>query len=155
MTETTAWMSQFDGGELDSKTHVSALLATVDAGGRPHIAYLSCGEILALPPDRLRLLLWPASGTARNLKVSRSASLHIAHDGVVQELGLETVCLLADEQSFMIEMQVVGSKSHRAPYASVRGMIDFELSDPAATLDRWRDQIARLRGFVGTESAAG
>jgi hypothetical protein len=36
-------------------------------------------------------------------------------------------------------------RPHRAPYAEVEGLVAFRLLDPAATLDRWRTQIAAMR----------
>ena len=147
MTALADWTRQFDGDGLEAKTGISAVLATADEHGWPHLAYLSCGEILALAPDRLRVLLWPGSGTARHLKISRRASLHAAVGGIVCEARLEPVHLLADERSFMAELRVVETIKHRAPYARVTGMIGFELADPVATLERWRDQISRLRAF--------
>ncbi|WEK02289.1 MAG: hypothetical protein P0Y59_11590 [Candidatus Sphingomonas phytovorans] len=147
MTVLPAWMAQFDGTAIEDKTGVSAILATA-GDGWPHVAYLSGGEILAVSPDQIRLYLWPASGTAQNLKASGRASLHSATGGIVWEARLTTSRLLADDRTFMAEMCVVDTIRHRAPYADVRAMIDFELADAASTLERWRGQIARLGAFV-------
>ena len=62
------WTSQFDGTHLEDKLHVAAVLATVDAEGWPHLAYLSAGEVLVHGPRRVSVCLWPASrSTATNL----------------------------------------------------------------------------------------
>lgn len=152
MTISTDWMAQFYGTAPESGTGVSALLATGDEAGWPHIAYLSCGEVLALPPDRVRLLLWPGSSTARNIAASGRACLHAAADGVVWEARLSAVGEAATEGSFMIEMEVIETIRHRAPYARVEAMIGFALSDPGQTIARWRDQLARLRAFEATRT---
>jgi flavin reductase (DIM6/NTAB) family NADH-FMN oxidoreductase RutF len=147
MTVSTDWMAQFDGNALENKTGVSALLATSDADGWPHVAYLSCGEVLAVPPDRVRLCLWARSGTARNIMAAGRACLHVAADGVVWEERLSSIGEATAETLFMVEMEVVETIRHQAPYARVEAMIGFALSEPTQTLVRWRNQLARLRAF--------
>ena len=141
------WLAQFDGTALEDKLGVSAILATATQGDWPHLAYLSCGEVLAVSPGRLRLYLWPGSGSAACLRTSGRASLHAAAGGIVSEARLTSIRLVEDDNRLMIETQVVETVRHAAPYARVTGMIGFELADPAQTLKRWEDQIARLRSF--------
>ena len=144
-----AWMAQFDGTALASRVRVSAILATSAADGWAHVAYLSCGEILATPPSRIALLLWPTSTTARNLEVTGKAGLHVACEDAVWETRLSATRMLADEKALMIEAEIVDTIHHKAPYAKVSTMIGFELNDELETVKRWREQIARLRTFAG------
>ena len=147
MTISTEWMAQFNGEALASKVGVSALLVSHAADGWPHVAYLSCGEILALPPDRVRLGLWPGSGSALAIAASGRACLHAAVAGVVWEARLRTVGRARTDPLFMTEMEVVETVVHRAPYARVEAMIGFVLSDPDQAVTRWQEQMARLRAF--------
>ena len=62
------WASQFDGTRLEDKLHVAAMLATVDAEGWPHLAYLSAGEVLVHSLRRVSVCLWPASRSTANLQ---------------------------------------------------------------------------------------
>jgi len=41
-----AWHTLFDGTALEQKLSVSALLATTDEEGWPHVSFLSAGEVL-------------------------------------------------------------------------------------------------------------
>ena len=140
-------LAQFDGTNIDDKLAVSAMLATVAADGWPHVAYLSAGEVLALSVDRLRVRLWPGSGAAANLRRSGRAALHAACEGAVWELRLETVDAVDTSEYLILEMMIGRVVSHRAPYAEVLGMIGFALRDEAATLERWRAQIAHMRSL--------
>ena len=142
-----ALLAQFDGTQLADRLAVSAILATVAVDGWPHVAYLSAGEILVLSGDRLRVRLWPGSGTAGNLRRGGRAALHAAAAGAVWELRLETVATIEAPDYLILDMRIKQIASHRAPYATVLGMIGFALDDAAQTLDRWQTQIAHLRSL--------
>ncbi len=58
------WLAQFDGQALADKVGLAAVLATVDAEGWSHLAYLGAGDIL-VQNERLSLILWPTSETCR------------------------------------------------------------------------------------------
>ena len=141
----TSLLAQFDGTNLEDKLAVSAVLATVAEDGWPHVAYLGAGEVLAASADRLRVRLWPGSGTAANLRRSGRAALHAASEGAVWELRLETVGVIDTPEALMLDMMIGQVVSHRAPYAEVLGMVGFALKDEVGTLERWRAQIAHLR----------
>lgn len=140
-------LAQFDGTDLAGRLAVSAVLATVAEDGWPHIAYLSAGEVLALSAQRLRVRLWPGSGTAANLRRNGRAAFHAASAGAVWELRLETVDAVDTPDSLILDMLIGQVVSHRAPYAEVRGMIGFALADEALTLARWQAQIAHMRAL--------
>jgi len=48
----------FDGSDLDRKAQ-AARLSTVDEKGWPHASLLSAGDMLAIPPDRIRFAASP------------------------------------------------------------------------------------------------
>ena len=144
-TPPASLLAQFDGTNLEGKLAVSAVLATVAEDGWPHVAYLSAGEVLATSGHRLLVRLWPGSGTAANLRRGARAALHAACEGVVWELRLETVEMIDAPDFLILDMRIQDLVSHRAPYATVLGMIGFVLQDEAGTLERWRAQIAHMR----------
>src|SRR5882672_10865714 len=85
------WVSQFDGTHLEDKLHVAAVLATVDAAGWPHLAYLSAGEVLLHGPRRMSLCLWSASRSTANLQRVGRGVLYAAAEGSVWETKLAAV----------------------------------------------------------------
>ena len=80
-----AWLSQFDGSNLEAKLQVAAVLGTVDDAGWPHLTYLSAGEVLAHGGQRLSFGLWPASRSTANLRRLGHAVLQAVADGAVWE----------------------------------------------------------------------
>jgi hypothetical protein len=142
-----AWLAQFDGTGLEDKIDVSAVLATVDAEGWPHIAYLSAGEVLALGADRLRLLLWPASRSAANMRDAGRAVLHAVADGAVWEARLAVRATRAAGKLLLIDVGIADIVRHAAPYADATSLIGFRLHDPIASVGRWRDNVARMRDW--------
>ena len=142
-----SWLSLFEGTELEGKLHVSALLATADEIGRPHLAFLSAGEILARHPHRIGLALWPKSQTTGNFRRVGYANLYGVADGAVWEARLKLERDVTGEWAFF-DTDVVDLKRHAASYADVTALINFKLHDPGATVDRWRKQIAMLREFT-------
>src|SRR6266851_749299 len=87
----TDWAAYFDGRDLESKLQSGAILATTDADGWPHLAYLSAGEVLAHNSVSMSLALWPASRTTANIGRNGSALLHVACSGQVYELRLAAI----------------------------------------------------------------
>jgi hypothetical protein len=141
----SAWVTQFDGAHLDRKLHVSAVLASTDDEGWPHLSYLSAGEVLAQDARRVTFLLWSASRSAANLlRVSRGV-LHAVADGAVWETRLISQPRADATEVTVFDAQVIEVRRHAAPYAEATGLIEFHLHDPAATLERWRLQIERMR----------
>ena len=142
-----SWLSAFGGTELEGKLHVSVLFATVDETGRPHLAFLSAGEVLALRPQRIGLALWPNSQSSANFRRVGYATLYGAADGSVWEADLRLRRDVARELA-CFDADVSDLKRHAAPYAHVDELISFTLHDPIATLNRWCKQIAQLREFM-------
>lgn len=140
-----AWLRTFDGTDLAGRQDVSAILATVDADGWPHVSFLSVGEILVRDAAHLSLLLWPASTTARSIVRSNRAILLTAIEGSVWEARLDArVVQDGVEGATRFDARVTAARRHAAPYAEVTGMVGFRLHDPEDVLERWRGQIERL-----------
>ncbi|TPG39596.1 hypothetical protein EAH79_12815 [Sphingomonas koreensis] len=139
----------FDGADLADKTGVSALLATVDAAERPHLAFLSVGEVL-LAGDRLAITLWSKAQSLAALRARGAGALFASADGVVHELVLETDRIVdRDDAPFSIAIaRLAGARVHAAPYATVDTLIGFTLKDRDATLARWAGQIAAMRAAL-------
>ena len=140
------WATLFDGDRLEEKLAVSALLATVDAEGWPHVSFLSAGEVLAIDPQRLMLTLWGQSATATNMQRTSRAAFFAVADGAVMEARLAIGKGQADGEGRMtFPARLTALRPHRAPYAEVKGLIAFQLHDPVGVLERWRRQIAAMR----------
>lgn len=138
------WINQFDGANLEKKLHVSAVLATVDDEGWPHLAYLSVGEVLAHDARQISLLLWSASRSTANLLRAGRGVLFAEADGAVWETKLVVQPRADITELTVFDAQLTDIRRHAAPYAVVTGLVGFRLQDPVATLDRWRRQIDRM-----------
>ena len=135
----------FDGLGLDTKLGLSVLLSTVDADGWPHVSFLAAGDLLLVPPDEARLILWPQATTVANLERTRQGVLFGAADGAVHELRFAvTVVDAAEGRGTIVIGRVDAVRTHRAPYASVESLIDFRLHEPSEVVDRWRQQVADM-----------
>ena len=143
------WTSQFDGTHLEDKLHVAAVLATVDAEGWPHLAYLSAGEVLVHGPRRVSVCLWPASRSTANLQRIGRGVLYAAAEGAVWETKLVAVLRAGSNTPVIFDADVTEVHRHAAPYAEVTALIGFRLSDPPSAVDRWRRQIEQMRDPVG------
>jgi hypothetical protein len=143
------WVSQFDGTHLEDKLHVAAMLATVDAEGWPHLAYLSAGEVLIHDTRRVSVCLWPASHSTANLQRAGRGALFAAAAGAVWETKLIAVLRASSSTPVIFDADVIEVHRHAAPYAEVTTLIGFRLSDPASTVDRWRRQIEQMRDPAG------
>jgi hypothetical protein len=139
------WVSQFDGTHLEDKLHVAAVLATVDAEGWPHLAYLSAGEVLIHDPRRVSVCLWPASRTTVNLQRVGRGVLYAAAAGAVWETKLVAVLRAGSGTPVIFDAAVTEVHRHAAPYAEVTALIGFRLSDPPSTVGRWQRQIEQMR----------
>jgi hypothetical protein len=78
------------------------------------------------------------------LRVGR-AVLHAVADGAVWEARLTSQPRADAKDLAVFDAEIIDVRRHAAPYAEVTGLIGFRLHDPAATLDRWRRQIERMR----------
>lgn len=141
----STWLGQFDGTRLENKLHVSAVLATVDDEGWPHLAYLSAGEVLARDVRQITFVLWSASRSTANLLRAGRGVLYAEADGAVWETRLTVQPRAHVTELTVFDAQLTYVRRHAAPYAVVTGLVGFRLQDPAATLERWRRQIERMR----------
>jgi hypothetical protein len=139
------WASQFDGTHLEDKLHVAAMLATVDAEGWPHLAYLGAGEVLVHDLRRVSVCLWPASRTTANLQRVGRGVLYAAAVGAVWEAKFVAVLRAGPNTPVIFDFNVTEVHRHAAPYAEVTALIGFRLGDPPATVERWRQQIEKMR----------
>jgi hypothetical protein len=139
------WVSQFDGTHLEEKLHVAAMLATVDAEGWPHLAYLSAGEVLVRAPGRVSVCLWPASRTTANLQRVGRGVLYAAAAGAVWEARFVAVLRAGSHTPVIFDADVSEVHRQAAPYAEVTALVGFRLSDPPSTVERWRRQIEEMR----------
>ena len=146
-----AVVAQYLNGE-DLLSKMQALrLSTLDAAGWPHAALLSAGDMLALPNGRIRFALFPQSSMAANLLRDGRLTLTLVLAGKICELRGRVQRLQQTTPEVplaCLEMQVESVREHMAPYADVTTGITFALHDPPTVLDRWRQQIAALRGGV-------
>lgn len=143
----TSWLRHFDGDDLQVKLDVSAVLATCDEAGCPHVSYLSAGEVFVGEGLKVALTLWPTSHSAANIERNGMAMLHAAAEGAVwaARLDLRRRAGEADELA-IFDGTIEAVRRHAAPYAEVRSLVAFHLYSPADTLARWRSQVARMRG---------
>ncbi|WP_343617130.1 hypothetical protein [Novosphingobium sp.] len=126
---------------LDST--LAAELLTCRADGWPHLAHLSCGEVVIDTMGQLRLALWAGSRGTHNLVATGQACLILASPEGVFEIRLALVGTLAlpsqasgpDLQGFCLEPIAVCDKS--APYASITSALRFALHDPQTGQARW------------------
>jgi hypothetical protein len=136
-----------DGTELLTKTQ-ALRLSTVDADGWPHTALLSAGDMMVIPPRRIRLALFPQSGMTANLEREGRLTISLSLGGGVCEMRLRSRRLphsSAEVPLAFFEAEVEAVRQHIAPYADVTGGITFSLHEPQAVLPRWQRQIAALR----------
>jgi hypothetical protein len=136
-----------NGEDLLSKTQ-AVRISTVDADGWPHAAVLSAGEVLVLPNERIRFVIFPNSVTAANLVRDGRVTLTLSLGGGMCELRMRARKYndgTKDVPLAFFEAGVEEVREHRAPYAEVTGGISFALSEPSAVLGRWQHQIAALR----------
>jgi hypothetical protein len=139
-----------DGTDLLAKMQ-ALRLSTIDAAGWPHASLLSAGDMLALPSERIRFVLFPTSGTAANLARDGRLTLTLSLDGGMCELRLRAHRLIhspPDIPLTFFEAEVESARTHVAPYASVTNGVTFALHEPQAVLPRWQRQIAALRAAI-------
>lgn len=136
-----------DGTELLTKTQ-ALRLSTVDPDGWPHSALLSAGDMVVIPPRRIRVALFPQSSMTSNLEREGKLTISLSLNGGICELKLRSRRLphsSTDVPLAFFEAEVETVRQHIAPYADVTGGVTFSLHDPQAVLPRWQRQIAALR----------
>jgi hypothetical protein len=130
---------------------LTLLLVTISADGYPHIAMLSCGEVIATAADRLSMALWPASTAAANLAVRPKAALSAVADSAswtlslaVAGTGAVTTPLNGTLRRFDARLAKV--TSDQAPYATLESGVTFRLKDPGTATARWQQLRTALAG---------
>jgi hypothetical protein len=109
---------------------------------------LSAGEILALDDRRLRLALWPGTGTGANLARGGPVLLCYVAPGTVLYVRGTSSALPGSAgsgmEAFEIDVRSVESDSH--PGMPVTGGPTFGLEgmDSGRLIERWRSQLAAL-----------
>lgn len=141
------WLAGYlDGSGLLAKTQ-AVRISTVDAEGWPHATLLSAGDMVALSPDRLRLLTYPPSTTTANLARDGRLALTLSVEGGMGEVRLRARRLDPPPtvDLAMFEATAVSVRFHRAPYADVTTGVTFAVHDPETVLQRWTRQIDAMR----------
>lgn len=136
-----------NGEDLLSKTQ-ALRLSTVNADGWPHAALLSAGDMISVPNNKLRFVIFPHSETTINLRRDKRLTLSMSFDGKMCELrthvheyreGTKEVPLA------FFEATVDEVRLHQASYADIVSGVCFKLHDPSEVNQRWQLQIAELR----------
>ena len=136
-----------DGTDLLAKTQ-ALRISTVDAEGWPHASLLSAGDMVAMPSGRIRFVVFAQSTTSANLLRDGRVAMTLSLDGGMCELRMRCRRLaqtLPDNPLACFEAELVESRMHRAPYATVSGGVTFALHEPQSVLQRWQKQIETMR----------
>lgn len=141
-------LAVLDGSLPVNYRHQAIRLSSVGENGWPYAAQLSLGEVIALSPRQLRFAIWPGSTTTTNLTLSGKMTLALVLDDAVYEiqaLAKKRNEVITDLHLNVFDAIVTQVIAHRAPYARVTSGLRFVLKDEAATIERWRQQIAGLK----------
>jgi len=136
-----------DGTDLLSKTQ-AVRVSTVDDEGWPHASLLSAGDLLAIPPARIRFLIFRESVTTRNLLRDERVTATISFEGGMWELRFRARRMAEaspDASLACFEAMLETARFHAVPYASVTTGVTFALNEPEVVLPRWERQIRALR----------
>lgn len=136
-----------DGANLLAKTQ-GLRISTVDAAGWPHASLLSAGDMLAMPPGRIRFVVFAQSTTTSNLLRDGRVTMTLSLDGGMCELRMRCQRLAhvsLDAPLACFEAEPVEVRKHKAPYATVSGGVTFVLHEPESVLLRWQKQIDAMR----------
>lgn len=128
---------------------LTLLLVTVREDGFPHVAMLSCGEVVARDERRVALALWPSSSAAANLARDGRATLAAVVDETSWSLRLEARPAGAIEtplagRLLRFDAVVAAATSDVAPYAVLESGVTYRLKDPPSVLPRWAEVRAAL-----------
>jgi len=142
-------LTLLDGRDVAAKTGLAILLASVDAGGHPHFALLSVGEVLAVGPTALRLALYADSSTSANLRAGGRLSLALAAAGLayyVKGTARERPGPCPDlPGQAVFEVAVDEVLEDGDPIARVSSGFAIALAhDPARVIAHWERGIAGL-----------
>lgn len=139
-------VSLLDGEELEAKIGSTLVLTACQPDEWPHIALLSVGEVLAVAPAAVRLLLYGGSGTSEAFLSTRRGLLLVVLDGATYKLRLAVTAHSRSRAGLLlVAADVERWDIDEVSYARMRHGIEYELTDPKATLSRWEDQVNQLR----------
>jgi hypothetical protein len=115
---------------------------------------LSAGEVLAVDRHRVRLALWPGSGSTANLSRSALAALMLVVGEDVYyvrvrgrrlpDLALSLgprACFEAEVEDVLLDV---------VSYATVTSGIEFRLNEPDQVLPGWREAVAAMGALAPT-----
>ena len=127
----------------------TVLLLTVPATGHPHQSMLSWGEVAALDREHLDLAIWPESTAARTLDQRPEATLTTVVDDTSWVLSVRARAMGLVEPQLgrplrRFRASVVRVTADQAPYARLTSGVTFELKEPPAVHERWRETRAIL-----------
>ena len=138
-----------DGHDLAAGEGLTILLLTTSEDGWPQVAMLSVGEVLAISPLRLRLALWPGSGSTANLRRNGQATLMLvtaagAFYMRVRSRRLADLALSRGPRA-AFEVEVEEVLVDLVAYAAISSGIQFELTDRENVLTSWEEAVTALR----------
>lgn len=145
-----AVLALLDGSDLAAKIGLTIQLITVAPDGRPRVALLSVGEVVAVSPSQWRIALYAHSQSARNLASPGSKGVicvvaggaHHVHEIVVRSVRAEPIRGLALS---VLAVSVESTVRDRVDYATVTSGITYELMGPRSeVLERWTETIRAL-----------
>jgi hypothetical protein len=145
-----ALVSYLDGNDLANKVGSALRLSTVDSDGWPHAALLSPGEVLALDSRRIRIAMFPKSGTAENLRRDGRLTLTLPFEKGLCEMRMRAHQIKKEVEGVPLhffEATVEDVRKHVVPYADVLTGVTYSLHEGQTVLERWSRQIAALRSF--------
>jgi hypothetical protein len=124
-------------------TDAFTMLVITDDGSWPHVAMVSCGEVVYGGARELGVALWPESTACRNLTDRGKAAVAFVLEGIAYTLRVRAVRLAdlspaAGPSLACFRAIVEGVTGDRPPYAVLETGVRFALVDPVATIPRWR-----------------
>lgn len=148
-----ALFERLSGGGLATRPEEAIVIATTDDRGRPHPALVAYGEVLAVTPALVRLVLGARSTSARNLAARGAVTLClIASDGVAYikaaaraltaEPSLAARGLVAFEarvEDVLVDAPAAGEA------ARLTSGITFTADDPERQAREWTARLDALR----------
>ena len=136
-----------NGRDLDRKLSEAIRICTVDEQGWPHAAMLSVGEVLALNPSELAILVYESSNTSKNLVRDGRLTLALPLDRGLCEMRLRATAKSQAGEHRCFTAVVEDVRLHRSYYADVISGVTFRLHEPDTVLARWSRQIELLRAL--------
>jgi hypothetical protein len=138
--------------ELDA-TDTFTMLVITDDGSWPHVAMVSCGEVVYGGARELGVALWPESTACRNLTDRGKAAVAFVLEGIAYTLRVRADRLAdlsppAGPTLACFRAIVEGASGDSPPYAVLETGVRFALVDPATTIQRWRAARSALRDAI-------